>query len=105
MDSGAMYALTQLQAEVERLQRDMAFIRESYGVVRRAMGIFYDVGRQDRDAETPGRRGKHRHLKSLNLRGRPGDVICAAWTSDMPWRGICLNFPRERMPCVWRPDP
>lgn len=57
-----MYALTQLQAEVERLQRDMAFIRESYGVVRRAMGIFYDVGRQD--AEKPAR-GKHRHLKSL----------------------------------------
>ena len=64
-----MYALTQLQAEVERLQRDMAFIRESYGVVRRAMGIFYDVGRQDRDAEKPVR-GKHRHLKSLNLPAR-----------------------------------
>ena len=77
MDSGAMYALTQLQAEVERLQRDMAFIRESYGVVRRAMGIFYDVGRQD--AETPGRRGgRHRHLKSLNLpagHGQPSSPL------------------------------
>ena len=62
MDSGAMYVLTQLQAEVERVQRDMALIRESYSALRRVVGLFYDAGVEDTERRQAGR---HRHLKGL----------------------------------------
>lgn len=58
MDSGVMYALAQLQAEVERLQ-------EAYGALKRIAGVFYDAGFDDALQRQDHKDRKDRHLKLL----------------------------------------
>ena len=63
MDSGAMYVLTQLQAEVERVQREMSRIQASYSALRRIAGVFYDAGHED---ALKGKHRRSRHLRSVD---------------------------------------
>jgi hypothetical protein len=65
LDTGAMYVLTQLQAEVERVRGELALVQESYSHLRRVVGLFYDAGCED----TEKRLGRHRkgNLRALLL--------------------------------------
>ena len=63
MDSGAMYVLTQLQAEVERVRHEMSLIQASYSGLRRVAGVFYDAGVED---TLKGKHRRGRHLRSVD---------------------------------------
>lgn len=62
LDTGPMRVLTQLQAEVELVQREMTRISEAYSALRRVVGLFYDAGCED---EQRRQKGRHRHLKGM----------------------------------------
>jgi hypothetical protein len=63
MDFGAMYVLTQLQAEVERVRHEMTLIQASYSGLRRIAGVFYDAGVDD---ALKGKHRRSRHLRSVD---------------------------------------
>jgi hypothetical protein len=70
LDSGVMFALAQLQAELQaqinKNSATIATLQNAFRSLRRVAGVFYDAGAEDERQRLKGKHRRPRHLRSVD---------------------------------------